>query len=91
MATAAHVSFIHPDMRMFNRLALSLAVLAALAWRPGPQIGEELSFLLEPLCAAAVTPKDAARPIGSSVPISSEAFAECAGEAGDHCPSHLCA
>src|SRR5947208_6327455 len=80
MATAAYVRFIQLDMMVFNRLALSVAVLAALAWLPPQQIGDELSFLLEPLCAVAVTPADAARPLGSSVPISSEALPNVPGK-----------
>jgi quercetin dioxygenase-like cupin family protein len=79
MATAAYVRFIQLDMMVFNRLALSVVVLAALAWLP-QQIGDELSFLFEPLCAAAVTPADAARPLGSSVPISSEALPNVPGK-----------
>ena len=34
-------SDIHPDMTVFNRFVLSGAVLAALAWLPVPQIGDE--------------------------------------------------
>src|SRR5262249_47123385 len=80
MAAAAYVRFIHSDVMVFNRLALSVAVLAALAWLPGSQIGDELSLLFEPLCTAAVTPADAARPIGSSVPISSQALLNVPGK-----------
>ena len=80
MATATYVGSVQLDMMVFNRLALSAAVLAALAWLPGPQIGDELSLLFEPLCAAAVTPADAARPLGSSVPISSEALPNVPGK-----------
>jgi quercetin dioxygenase-like cupin family protein len=98
MAAAAYVRFIRPDVIVFNRLALSVAVLAALAWVPGPQIGDELSSLFAPLCTAAVTPGDVARPIGSSVPISSEALPNVPGKRvtivrvtyapGGYTPSH---
>ena len=98
MTGAAYVRFIQPDMTAFNRFVLSGVVLAALAWLPGPQIGDELSFLLEPLCAAAVTPADAARPIGISVPISSKALPNVPGKRvtivrvtyapGGYTPSH---
>src|SRR5262249_30673929 len=80
MTGAAYLRFIHPELTVFNRFVLSGSVLAALAWLPGPQIGDELSFLFEPLCAAAVTPADAARPIGISVPISSEALPNVPGK-----------
>jgi quercetin dioxygenase-like cupin family protein len=79
-AAAAYVGFIHRDMMAFNSLALAAAALAALAWLPGAQIGDDVSLLLEPLCAAAVTPADAARPIGSSVPISSKALPNVPGK-----------
>jgi len=82
-AAAAYVGFIYRDMMAFNSLALAaaaLAVLAALAWLPGAQIGDDVSLLLEPLCAATVTPADAARPIGSSVPISSKALPNVPGK-----------
>jgi quercetin dioxygenase-like cupin family protein len=80
MAVAAHVRFIFPDVMVFNRLALSVVVLASLAWLPGGQIGGELSLLFEPLCANVVTPADGARPIGSSVPISSKALPNVPGK-----------
>jgi quercetin dioxygenase-like cupin family protein len=67
-------------MMAFNRFALSAAILATFAWLPARQIGHELSLLLEPLCAAAVTPADDARPIGRSVPISSEALPNVPGK-----------
>src|SRR5215510_15875196 len=76
MTGAAYVRFIRPDMTVFNHFVLSGAVLAALAWLPG----DELSFLFEPLCAAAVTPADAARPLGISVPISSAALPNVPGK-----------
>jgi quercetin dioxygenase-like cupin family protein len=87
-AAAGYVGFIHRDMMAFNSLALaaaalaavSAAVLAALAWLPGARIGDDVSLLLEPLCAAAVTPADAARPIGSTVPISSKALPNVPGK-----------
>jgi quercetin dioxygenase-like cupin family protein len=83
-AATAHVGFIHRDMIVFNRLALAAAVSgavsAALAWLPGARIGDDVSLLLEPLCAAAVTPADAARPIGSTVPISSKALPNVPGK-----------
>jgi quercetin dioxygenase-like cupin family protein len=80
MAAAAHVRFIYPDMMVFNCFALSAAVLAALAWLPSPHIGDEFSLLFEPLCTAAVTPENAARPIGSAVPISSKALPNVPGK-----------
>jgi quercetin dioxygenase-like cupin family protein len=80
MAAAACARFIQPDMMAFNRFALSAAVLAALAWRPAAQIGDGVSLLLEPLCAAAVTPSDEARPIGRSAPVSSEALPNVPGK-----------
>jgi quercetin dioxygenase-like cupin family protein len=80
VAAVAYLRFIHPDVMVFNRLALSVAVLASLAWLPGGQIGGELSLLFEPLCANVVTPADAARPIGSSVPISSKALPNVPGK-----------
>jgi quercetin dioxygenase-like cupin family protein len=61
-------------MVVFNRLALSLAVVVALGWLPGPRIGDELSLLFEPLCATTATPADKARLIGRAVPISSQAL-----------------
>ncbi|HEY7247978.1 MAG TPA: cupin domain-containing protein [Xanthobacteraceae bacterium] len=95
---ATYVRFRHPDMMVLNRLALSVVVLAALAWLPRPQTGVELSWLSEPLCTAAVPPADAARPIGSSVPISSEALPNVPGKRltvvrvtyapGGYTPSH---
>src|SRR5215470_17613266 len=99
MTGAAYVRFIQSDVTVFDRFVLSVAVLAALAWLPGaPQMGDELSFLFEPLCAAAVTPADAARPIGDSVPISSEALPNVPGKRvtivrvtyapGGYTPSH---
>ena len=80
MATAAYVGSAQLDMMVFNRLAFAAAVLAALAWLPSQQIGDDLSLIFEPLCAAAVTPADAARPLGSSVPISSEALPNVPGK-----------
>jgi hypothetical protein len=46
MATATYVGSIQLDMMVFNRIALSVAVLAALAWLPGPQKTELFSSLL---------------------------------------------
>src|SRR5438105_1482706 len=80
VTAAAYVRFVHPDVKVFNRFALAAAVLAALAWFPAPQIGDELSLLFEPLCAAAVTPPDDSRSIGRSVPVSSEALPNVPGK-----------
>jgi quercetin dioxygenase-like cupin family protein len=80
MPAVRSVWFIHPDMLAFNRCALPIAFLAALACAPAPRIGNELSLLFEPLCSTAVPPADAARPIGSSVPISSEALPNVPGK-----------
>jgi quercetin dioxygenase-like cupin family protein len=98
MTGPAYLRFIHPEVTVCNRFVLSGAVLAALAWLPGSPIGDELSFLFEPLCAAAVTPADAARPIGISVPISSETLPNVPGKRvtivrvtyapGGYTPSH---
>ena len=98
MTGAAYLRVIHPEMTVSNRFVLSGAVLAALAWLPGSPIGDELSFLFEPLCAAAVTPAAAARPIGISVPISSETLPNVPGKRvtivrvtyapGGYTPSH---
>src|SRR5215467_9068333 len=86
MTGAAYLRFIHPEVTVFNRFVLSGAVLAALAWLPGSQMGDELSFLFEPLCAAAVAPADAARPIGISVPISSETLPNAPGKTLPNAP-----
>jgi quercetin dioxygenase-like cupin family protein len=73
--------FIHLDVTAFNQIALSVAVVVALAWLfPGPRISDEFSLLFEPLCSAAVTQADPARPIGSSVPISSKALPNVPGK-----------
>jgi len=80
LTAAAYGGFIHRDIMAFNRLALAAAVLAALVWLAGAQIGDDVSLPLEPLCAAAVMPPDAARPIGSAVPISSKALPDVPGK-----------
>src|SRR5262249_188546 len=75
-----YARFIHPDMVVFNRLALSVAVVVALAWLPSPRIGDELSLLFEPLCATIATPAENARPIGRRVPVSSQGLPNVPGK-----------
>jgi UDP:flavonoid glycosyltransferase YjiC (YdhE family) len=98
MAAAAHIRIIHPEMMVFNRLALSVVVLAAVAWLPGAHDADELSSLFAHLCTPSVKTADAARPNGRTETISYEAFANLPGKRvtivqvtyapGGYTPSH---
>jgi quercetin dioxygenase-like cupin family protein len=80
MMAAAHVSAIRAGMMPLGGYALSVALLAPLAWLPLTRTADTLRSVFEPICTTSVANGETKRPLGVAQQVSSKALPNVPGK-----------